>query len=101
MMSSQLILHCCLLTYECVGAAVPGDQGAPAVSLARVLARAGGAHHVGADVRGGVDGAVTLAIGHGAHINLVKVVTTRSVKRVSPPEECWAGSRLKTECPSQ
>ena len=59
-----------LLTYDGVCAAVSGDQGAPAVTLARVLARPGGAHHVGADVRAGVQRVVTLAIGHRVHINL-------------------------------
>lgn len=65
-------LYCILLTltYDGVVAALASDQGAPAVTLTRVLARPGGAHHVGADVRAGVQGVVTLAIGHSVHINL-------------------------------
>ena len=45
-------------------------KGTSAVTLARVLARPGGAHHVGADVGAGVQRVVTLAIGHRVHINL-------------------------------
>ena len=48
------------------------DQGAPAVSLARVLPSVRSTDHVGGDFRGGVLGvrAGALGIGHGVHINL-------------------------------
>ena len=48
------------------------DQGAPAVSLARVLSSICSTDHVGGDLRGGVGGvrARALGVGHGVHINL-------------------------------
>ena len=48
------------------------DQGAPAVSLARVLRRGRSTDHVLGDVTGGVGGvrARALGVGHGVQINL-------------------------------
>ena len=50
------------------------DHGAPAVSLACILPRAGSADHVGGDVTGGVGRvrAGAPGVGHGVHINLGK-----------------------------